>query len=97
MKRYFVTSINRSPDAGVMERDLCDIARRIYMHVIVNEDSVDRITNYLKLQQDVIIAQKPRRKPVSIGFTQNHISGGAWVEIGTSSISLTLVQGEVKD
>ena len=97
MKRYFVTSINRSPDAGVMERDLCDIARRIYTNVIVHEDSISRITNYLKLQQDVIIAQKPRRKPVSIGFVHNDITQCAWVEIGTSNIHLTLVQGEVKD
>ena len=80
-----------------MERDLCDLARRIYIHVLVEEGSIYKITDYLKLQQDIILAQHPRRKAVRIGFTQNHICPGAWVEIGTSNINLTLVQGEISE
>ena len=96
MKRYFVTSINRSPDAGVMEQDICSLAKRIYTNVIVDADKLHKIVDYLKLQQDIILAQKPRRKPVSIGFTENHIVPGAMVNIGSSAINLVLVQGEIQ-
>ena len=96
MKRYFVTSVYKAADAGVMEQDICSLAKRIYTNVIVDSDKIHKIVDYLKLQQDIIIAQKPRRKPVSIGFTENHIVPGAWVNIGSSTINLVLVQGEIQ-
>ena len=95
MKRYFVTDIHRASDAGSMEQDLCSIAKRIYLHVLVDSEKLYKMTDYLKLQQDIILAQHPRRKAVSIGFTENHIVPGAWVNIGTSTIHLVLVQGEI--
>ena len=96
MKRYFVTSVYKAADAGVMEQDLCSLAKRIYTNVIVDADKLHKIVDCLKLQQDIIIAQKPRRKPINIGFAENSMAPNAWVNIGTSSINLVLVQGEIR-
>jgi hypothetical protein len=95
MKRYFVTDIHRAADAGSMEQDICSLAKRIYLHVLVEDSKICKMVDYLKLQQDIILAQHPRRKAVTIGFTENHIVPGAWVTIGTSTMNLVLVQGEV--
>ena len=95
MKRYFVIDIHRAADATAMERDLVDYASRIYKHVIVRDGSIHVITDKLRLEQDRLIAEKPRRKAIRISMTVDHMIGHAWVEIGTSTMNLTLVQGEV--
>lgn len=95
MRRYFISGIHKASDAGVMERDLCDYARRIYLNVIASEDGIIKIVEHIKREQDRIIAEKPRRNAVSVGFTVNTIVPGAWISIGTSTMSLTLVQGEI--
>ena len=95
MKRYFVTDIHRAPDAGAMERDLVDYASRIYKHVIVKDGRIHVITDKLRQEQDRIMAEKPRRKAVSVYLTVDHMLGHAWVTIGTSTMNLVLVQGEI--
>jgi hypothetical protein len=78
-----------------MERDLVDWAARIYKHVVVKDDRIHVITDKVRQEQDRLIAEKPRRKAVSVYFTVDHLLGHAWVSIGTSTINLVLVQGEI--
>ena len=96
MKRYFVTDIHRASDAGVMERDLVDYARKIYLNVLVNEDRIDHIVEHILKHQNVILALKPRRSRclVSSGIN-DFVAGHAYITIGSSQMNLTLVQGEV--
>ena len=96
MKRYFVTDIHRSSDAGVMERDLVSYADRIYKHVLVTEAGIAVIVRKIIEQQDRIIAEKPRRQKVRVEAGINeYYMGHAYVTIGTSQMNLQLVQGEI--
>ena len=54
-----------------------------------------RRTKELSAEQERLLAEKPRRRKVSVSFTENHIRPGAWVHIGSSTINLALVLGEV--
>ena len=96
MKRYFVTDIHRAPDAGAMERDLVDWARKIYTSVLVTEDKIHVIAGKLAEHQQHILASKPRRHPVNIDWGENPVVfGHVWITIGSSQMNLTLVQGEI--
>ena len=96
MKRYFVTDIHQASDAGVMERDLVDYARKIYLNVLVNEDRIDNIVEHILKHQNVILALKPRRSRCLVQSGINEfVSGHAYITIGSSQMNLTLVQGEV--
>lgn len=96
MKRYFITDIHRASDAGVMERDLVDFARRIYTNVLVTEDKIHVIAGKLAEHQQHILASKPRRQPVNINWGENPVVfGHAYITIGASQMSLVLVQGEI--
>ena len=96
MKRYFVTDIHRAPDAGAMERDLVEWARKIYTNVLVTEDKIHVIAGKLAEHQQHILASKPRRQPVNIDWGENPVVfGHVWITIGSSQMNLTLVQGEI--
>ena len=96
MKRYFVTDIHRAPDAGAMERDLVSWANRIYSHVLVTEAGIAVIARKILEQQDLILAEKPRRQKVRVEAGINeYYMGHAYIVIGTSQINMQLVQGEV--
>lgn len=96
MKRYFVTEIHRASDANVMERDLVEWAERIYENVLVSEAGLAVIVRKISEQQDRILAEKPRRRPVRISAGINEfVMGHAYVTIGSSQMNLQLVQGEV--
>lgn len=96
MKRYFVTDIHRAPDAGAMERDLVEWARRIYTNVLVTEDKIHVIAQKILDEQARLLAEKPRRRPVSVSWGENPvIFGHEWLTIGNSQMNLTLVLGEI--
>ena len=96
MRRYFVTDIHRSSDAGAMERDLVEWARRIYTNVLVTEDKIHIIAQKLYGEQVRLLAEKPRRQPVDIDWGENPVVfGHVWITIGSSQMNLTLVQGEI--
>ena len=96
MRRYFVIDIHRASDACAMERELVEWARSIYMNVLVKEDSIYKIAVKVSNEQLRILNEKPRRQPVLVDWGINElVNGHAYVRIGTSQISLALVQGEV--
>ena len=96
MKRYFVTDIHRASDAGVMERDLVDYARRIYEHVLVSEEGFEVIVEHIEKEQRRILSERPRRQRVIISYgVSDFVPGHAYITIGSSQMNLTLVQGEV--
>ena len=95
MRRYFVTDFYKAPDAGAMERDLVIWASRIYKNVLVRDEFLPVVVDRINREQDRLLAEKPRRRKVGVSFTENHIRPGAWVHIGSSTINLALVLGEV--
>lgn len=96
MKRYFVTDIHRASDAGAMERDLVEWARKIYMNVLVTEDKIHIIAQKICGEQARILAEKPRRAKVPVSWGENPVVfGHVWITIGSSQMNLTLVQGEI--
>ena len=95
MRRYFVTDFSKAPDAGAMERDLVIWASRIYKNVLVRDEFLPVVVDRINREQDRLLAEKPRRRKVGVGFSENHLRPGAWVHIGSSTINLALVLGEV--
>ena len=96
MKRYFITDIHRASDAGAMERDLVEWARRIYTNVLVTEDKIHIIAQKICGEQARLLAEKPRRQQVRVDWGENPVVfGHAYITIGASQISLVLVQGEI--
>ena len=95
MKRYFVTDIHRASDAGAMEKDLVSYAERSYLHIILSEEAIAYIADSIDREQNRILAEKPRRRSVSVTYgVSDYVPGHAYVTIGSSQMNMQLVMGE---
>jgi hypothetical protein len=97
MKRYFVISIYRSPDANTMERALVENATREFEDCIVHEERIPTIVERLKWIQRELLKERPRLKTVTVedDGDSEFVPGHRSISIGSSQISLTLVKAEI--
>jgi len=96
MKRYFVVEVYVPGGAKTMERNLCEVAKREFLHNLIHEERIPTVVEHLKWNQDEILRNNRRLTPVEIKFypEENYHTGHCTITMGMVHIQMQLVKGE---
>lgn len=89
MKQYFVANYYQPAGRPIMEDELMNRAKAMYLHCLVV--SPDQMVNYMKQQQAILKEANKRLKEVDIRCSDGR-DGIIWFYIGSSHLTLQEVR-----